>query len=300
MENIEYLKRFYNKIYNNLKITNKLKENSIIVSFFYITTNTAFRLLNESSIHSLNISEEAMKYLLSHNYIRAIGKDNRYMITAKGVWKIELDDNKMNSNTLIESIDKKYFKSLFQEFKISDKEKVVLLTMIVTRSFSNDFSLDLFSGKEELEIIKELITDSYAILKEHKVVKNLKEKDLFGTRPSNEAQVTNVLRHAAEKLVKKTNGLYMNLGKQRYYLNLYRDSHILKKDIIYLMSLIYENKMTENMLKDIIDFCKVKAHKKAIFLYGYRELMFISPYYDDFIEDSLKEFFFENGILEEN
>ena len=154
----------------------------------------------------------------------------------------------------------------------------------------------MFIGKEEVDIIKNLIIDAYNLLNSHKIIKTLKKDEIFGKRITSETQVAKILR-SAESLTKPTNGIYNAPGKRKYYLDLYKDSKILKEDIIFLLKLIYENKMATLMKQELINFCKYNAHKKAIFIYGIKDLEFINPYYDEFLEGSLKEFYLENGIF---
>ena len=287
-EYFKFLQKFYRKLQENLKFKNKLKNGSVFSTFMDIKSNPRYSFLKEASLEANKIPKLVLEYLLSKEYIRAIDKLDFYTITAKGVWEVETKEFNFNHNTLINILDEKLFSLFKQSGSITDKEKVILLSMITIRAFSEKTFLDLKIGDTILSEMEGLIKDSYNILKTQGFISTLKKEMIFGAK-GNEHPVSNLIRHT-DGLHKKTKGIYTAIGNQKYYLNLFKNNQISKNDLSYIIWLIFGNKVTWSAEEAINDFCIKNAYGKGIYLYNSNNLIFINPQYDNIIKDAFFEY----------
>lgn len=121
-----YLKRFYDKLYEDLLFDKKLKKDSVFLSFLDFKSNIRYRALESSAISGKKIPEVILSDLKRSNFIRPSDEINKYAITAKGVWEIEKNKNKVTEALIVDYLDKKFFDVYLGNKALSDKEKVIL------------------------------------------------------------------------------------------------------------------------------------------------------------------------------
>lgn len=283
-DSTHYLEKFYNKLFNNLLLGKKLRNKSIIISFLKIKSNTRYRLLDNSSISSLRIPEKVLVDLQKNNLIRST--DNRYqcVITAFGIWKIEMQKGVMNEQKMLEFLDGKFFNLFEGDKPLSDKEKVIITSMIAVRAFSDKSVVDLKKTEISMNALKEIIDSTHEKLVQLGVI-SLKSAELYGKR-GNEHPVSHLIRHT-DALPKKTKALFKAAGNQKYYLDLYGADELSQKDLGYLFWLVFEGKMSPDAVDDIIQFCNNVAYTKNIFVFNLKEHIFSNPMFDDIIHDAL-------------
>lgn len=288
-DSIEHLNKFYSKLYNNITLKKKLKKGSIIISFFNIKSNESYKLLDESAIESTNVPKEYFDLLVSSNYIRMTDKLNRYVITAKGIWLLENNKGNLDNAILIENIDEKYFNLFGEILKLTEKEKIIILSMIAVRSFSRESVIDLKKGDTTLNVMHDLIGSTYDVLSWNKIIMKLNKDELFGSK-GNEHPVSNLIRHT-DALLKKTKGIYKTLGKQKYFLDLQKDSSISQDALVLLLNLIFEETMTPQLKEEISKFCNDNAYSRSAYIFDMRTHKFAKPSYDGIINESLENYF---------
>lgn len=284
---LKYLRKFYRKLRDNLELKNKSKHSSILSAFFDIKSNARYTFLIKSSIESNKIPKNIFGTLLSKDYVMSIDKLDYYTITAKGIWEIETRELNLNCEYLIKIFDEKLFKLFKPLASITDKEKIILLFMITIRAFSEMTVLDLKVGDHILSQMEELLKDSYDLLNKYGYIKYLKKENIFGAK-GHEHPVSNLIRHT-DGLHKKTKGIYTAIGKQKYYLNLFKDNLILKDDLSFLIRLIFGNKITIEVEDALEEFCLKNTYSKGIYLYNSDNLIFINPQYDGVINEAVFE-----------
>jgi len=284
------LEKFYTKLYDNIILKKKKVYNrSIILQFFNLKSNDRYRLLEESGIpiYKLDTQPEIIKYLEKKDYIRETASINNYVITVKGIWQIENNKLVINEKILLEFLDDKFF-SFDKEIKkgLSDKEKIIIFSMIAIRSFSEDSAIEL-KRDETIKIeLKNIVDDSYDILKSLKFISKLEKKDLYG-KLGNELPVSNLFRHT-DSLPRPTKGLFKALGDQKYYLDLYTDKEISKDNLKYLFKKIFDGQNPSiEKLNSIYDFCCKVAHNKVIYIFDINRHIFSKPKYDNVLHETL-------------
>lgn len=292
----EYLKRFYSKLYDNLEISKKLKNKSVLRSFFVPTSsNSLLVLLNNSTIISESISNDTLEYLLAEGYIRAADKTNNYSITAKGVWQIELENKQISVDDLITEIDNRFFNFFTKNEGLKAKDKIIIFSMIAIRAFSEESAIDLKRSKSAEEALKEILEESCVILKEQKVISEKDKISKESATEESEGTIKYIFKRVTS-LPKITRGIF-KIGKDyKFYLDLYKNSNIKMRDFSFLFWLIYGNKMTEEMRARIFDFFVKIAYEKSVHLFDLKKHIFAKPDYDDVLKEALDEYFISRRI----
>lgn len=284
------LKRFYQKLYDTVeKNRKKLDKGSIFISFLNVKSNVRGDLLRQSAIESFQFLPDIIMYLENNGLIRETETAGQYVISAKGVWEIEKNNNVLNEAILLEYLDDKLFNLCKSAEKpLSERLKVVLLSMIAVRVFSIDSPLDLKKTSEKtLNAVKDTVDESYNILKSLNLISKLDTVDLYG-KPGNEHPVSNLLRHTDE-LPKVTRGIFKAPGNQKYFLDVYKNGQVSKDNLKYLFEKILgDKKLQDSELISLSDFCCKIAHEKSIYLFDdIKNYIFSKSKYDDVIKDTL-------------
>jgi len=286
-----YLKKFYDKLYDNLVMKKKLKNSSVLISFLEIKSNVRFRLLSESSIPCFKIPREALTNLLTRRLIRGTDEIDNYTITARGVWEYENGKNIIDEVFLIKYLDKKFFGFEDSQKSLSDKEKIILFSMIAARTFSKKSPIDLKKDETTNNIWQDILYNASEKLKSLDIISEKNQKEFHGklyAPKGNEHPVSNIIRHS-DQLPKKTKGLYKAPGEQKYYLDIYKDSKISKENLSYLFWLIFDDKLSDTVIEEVVNFCREIAYDKNIYIFNLQEHIFSRPEYDDIIRDSIRD-----------
>lgn len=288
-ENVQAsLNKFYQNLHTNIiKKKKKVKENSIIIAFLDSTSNDRYKLLNESAISAHKIPSNTLTELENKNFVRNTDILNHYTITAKGIWEIETKNDLISEQNLINYLDQKLFNVYnFSNKPLSDKQKVIIFSMLAARTFSEKSSIDLKIDDNILNVWEEIVEKSYEKLNSLKLISKLEKKDLYG-KAGTEHPVSNLYRHTDE-LPKKTKGIFKALGKQKYFLDIFKDSEISNENLNFLFNLIFDkNVLSSTEIYEISNFCNDIASNKNIYIFDPREHIFLNPKYDGIIRDVL-------------
>ena len=194
---IIYLTKFYKELRNNIlkNRKNDLKNNSVLLSLLEKKSNQILRLLICSSIPSFKISRNILNNLIAKKYIKVSDQDvDYYVITVKGIWEIEKTEGIIDEKLLLDFIDNKWF--VFEETTklLSEKEKIILLSMLAARTFSKESPINLKLNKLAINTWKEILEKSFYFLKENEIISKIKHSELF-KEGGNERIVSHIIRH---------------------------------------------------------------------------------------------------------
>ena len=284
-----HLQKFYNRLQSSLiKKYKKDRNISLLIWFLDIKSNDRFRLMKESSIKNTNIPREVLDELESGDLIRSTDIKDEYVITGKGVWKVESDSGLISEKMLVQTMDEKYFNPyLAVDKSLSDKHKIVILSMMAARAFSIDSAVDLKVNESTLDAWEDIIRKTYILLKELGIVKQMMDDLLFGKK-GNEHKVSNVYRHT-DALPKQTKGFFIAGRNQRYYLDLFNEGKESRlDDIRSLFRLIFGDKhLTVQERDKICSFCEEIATTKNIYIFDVEKHKYHNPKYGFMIRDAL-------------
>ena len=278
-----HLNRFYRILYENIKKYKKLKDNSIILSFLKTRKASIFRILKRSTMSSNLIPLETLTSLLKKGLIQNYGQFNTYIISAKGVWIIEKENDNMSLDLLFSFFNKEYF-NLKIEADLNDKEKVILFTMIATRTFSDKSTIDLKKDLIIRDKWKEIMEKTHNFLKTQSYI-NIKKEKLFNTT-GNIHIVSSLFRHN-NKMVQKTRGIYNYNRKQEYYLDIYKNNIFNDEKLTYLFWKLFDGKISNKEINIITNYCNEISLKDSIYLFNIKNHIFSMPKYDIKIKDAI-------------
>ena len=288
METIDYLEKFYNALSNSLiKRYEKEKYKSILVWFFEIKENDRLRIINDSKIKKIRIPNKIAEQLIKDNWIRESDSIGEYVITAIGIWYYENAKNIISHDLLLKEIDRKYFNTYNQtERPLSDRYKIILMSMIAARTFSIDSPMNLKKGDYALNAWEEIINKSYNLLNKLGLVTEMSDEKIFG-KPGNEHKVSSVIRNSND-ITKSIKGIYITARDQKYYLTLSSSRKINVNNLKFLFKQIIGGKKLSHPEIDMIsNFCNEIASTKSLYIFDLKEHIFHKPEFDNIIRDAL-------------
>lgn len=290
MKEDKYLELMYDKLYGTLLLKDKkIKENSLLFTFFDIKSNDRLRLLIEGGTISSDIPLNIKKKLLNNKYIRETSEVNIISLTAKGIFHVEKLKEKLNHESIIEKIDHKFF-NLFHEVQreLTEKEKIIILSLISARAFSIDSTADLKRSNKAQEEWGEIFVKCYHFLKKLNIITKLTEEDLFGKKGL-EHPVSNVFRHT-DSLPKLTRTVFSAPGNQKYFLNLYEKDYLDLEKLRYILKKIFKDlNIDYSLANEISEFFRDITYTKDVYLFDQKKHIFSDIKYDKIINDLLRD-----------
>lgn len=263
---MESLEKIYYGLRDVLKDEKKLINESVMLSFLNIKSNTRLLYLSRSAISdSVLFGDE--EPLLAQGLIQKI--DDKYCITAKGIWQFEAQ-RLVDEGKLVEFMQEKFFNCPdAEDTRLSEREKVILLAMIFARTFSTEAVVDLKLSDHYLDRWKTILLKALALLSELGCISKLTNKTLFGGE-SNVHPVYGTIRHT-DYLPKKTLLIFTALGNQDYYLNLDCEGEINKRLLKKLFLMIFEREAPLSMseTEHIASLCTDIANEEAFFCFDH-------------------------------
>jgi len=283
---IKYLMKFYDVLYDNLERENKLKDKSVLISFLRTNKTPRYKLLTKSAIASSKIPNKIINFLLSEQLIASTNEIESYTITAKGVLTIENEKGRLDEDSFISYINKEYF-TIEKQKKVTDNEKVVLFSMIAARTFSDKSPLHLETGSSSVDKWKQILDLSCDELISLKVIPKTTKNKLY-SKTGNEHVVSNLIRHNIY-LSPKIKGIYHSMGSQNYYLDIYDDSKISNDKLSYLFWKIFNGNLNSESIEQIAKFCNKLSDDMSIYIFNLDVHIFSTPKYDMIVKDCLKD-----------
>lgn len=282
------LRKFYSQLLNNTK--SKLSRNQTSVLLYFLKTReaTRFSLLRKSSLSPPYIEVSAIPSLLELGYIQGMEELNTYTITAKGTWYIEKRDNKISEDDIINYIDTNFY-TMTKKEKMNHTEKVILLSLLMTRSFSLDSCVDLnkeeYVKNEWLNVLKK----SYDVINAYVKNDNRKVKKDNMFKPRANVHIVSYLFRHNNKMKQKTKDIYSYSGDQQYYLNVYSKDKINVENLGYLFYKVFEGNLNSEQVEKISSLCNKASEDHSIYLFDVANHEFAHPKYHIIIRDALIE-----------
>ena len=281
---------FLDKIYTRLKSTlillKKYKQESVLFSFYQITTNGGYEVLDQSSINANEIPKEILMNYLRNGYIRPTDKIEKFAITGKGVWAIESEINNLSVDDLIKFNDLKFFNLFGKKRELDGKEKVILLAMLGSRCFSKQSAVDILTKKQILDSWKDIIDYTQKFLIENNILGT--NINLYINLKANEHAVSKLFHHTGE-LLKKTKGIYKAPGQRKYYLEVLMEDSQSNRNISYLFWLIFGKKINQIGESTLVNYLRTIAYDKIINIQNPSMNKYLNMRYDKPIIESFRE-----------
>lgn len=286
MSNLDilYLSKFYDLLYENLKSTKKIEEDSVLLTFIKTRKNTIYKIIKQSMINGHNIPRNMLQSLLDKEYIKPYEKFNSFIITSKGVWIMEKNRNVLDETILLSFLNNEYFSKTVKDENLNDKEKVILFAMILGRSFSKESAVSLKYSDSIIDKWLEILEKSYSLLKDINIITYKKERVFTGTK--NVDIVSSMFRHNND-MMEKTLGIYNFTRNQEYFFNVLKNNYFDDEKLSYLFYKLFQGKLNSDQIKTINELCNNVSRNYSIFLYDVASHVFALPEYDLKIKDCL-------------
>jgi len=255
--------QFYDRLFEYLleNVTDFKEGGSVFIKFLKAQSNTAMDYLDNAAISFDETNPLLLNELIEGGFIRGGKEFSKYVITAKGVWEVENILDKIDCQRLVNELDD-YKYDVKWGGKLSDIEKVALLTLISLRAFYKKTPLNRKNGDIFVENTKEIISTVTKFLTNYneKFNPNLKRK-------TRENLVDSIFARL-NKLPKKTRGLYKS-ESYKNWLNIYSEevNVISEEKLGYLLWKIFGGDLSIEKQNAINNFCNeiLLRHKNYIY-----------------------------------
>jgi hypothetical protein len=286
----ELLKDFYDSYRDSFESRKRIGSKSILTSSLDVKNTVRFGSLRESALSAHKVDPSALSELLGLGLVRQSDEVSKYVITASGIWVVETESLLIDEAKLIEFLDTKYFKLFRPPAKgISEKEKIIIMTLISARAFSAESRADLQKDENTRDTWKKIVEETYEMLKSLGVISETERDELFRKKNSSgtEHPVSQLIRHS-DKLPPKTRDIFKVIKPQKYYLDLY-DGHRFSPDgLAYLFWLIFRGEVDPSGFDDILKFCNHISYDYSKYISQYPVHPFSNPEYDAILREALK------------
>ena len=284
------LSKFYDGYRYQLESSGKLKSGSMLIACLKMKKNDRFRPLKDSAIDGHKIPPSLLSQLKDQGFIRGSGEVSKFVITGRGIWIVEVQRGLIDEARLLDFVDANYFEELFEDAKPpSDKEKVILLSMISARAFSEDSAIDMKRNPEVNGAWLQLFKICSSKLREMRLIAT-EDENLFSDGLKYEDVASHFIRHT-DQLPRKTRGIYTASKKRdnKYYLDVSRDGEIDQDRLAFLIWLIVDSQITPETIDRFHEFCTSIAYDHYALLFEHEKHIFASPRFDEALRSAIIE-----------
>jgi len=189
---------------------------------------------------------------------------NVYILTAKGAWAVETKFLGYSINDLLEKIDKERFGDDSKNEKTSDKNKVILLSLLSTRAFSKE---TVASYRDDMlaEAFWKILSESAKFLLENKII-STEFADMYDETGSKGKFGT--LLGEIDKLQQSTLGIFVPKSST-YHLDVADEEGDLNSNkIVHIFKVIFEE-IPLSLIEPLNEFCFNISRTYGILLSSY-------------------------------
>ena len=290
----EILKRFYDVFTEAMEGRHKYG-GSVFFPLMETTSAKRAEIIRNSKIN-INYEEfckEDVKSLVKSNYLMAADCPDCYTLTAKGLFEVEERLELINKEKLLDNIQVKYFDIFNNGSKLTDKEKIVLFSLICSRSYSITSCMKLESFGSENDIWMTIFRKCSTFLKNLQLISDIpnaitQEVDNY------DVPLMYLMSHINE-LQKKTNNLYSFTKSRCYYLDLEKDGKISTQHLIQLFAKIFTYVLDEHKIEQVHEFINSISNNELMKMSEHKGMDFSKPEIDLILEKSLQEAILEGS-----
>ena len=256
-------------LYDNLRgvyvgLGHKYVSNSVYLGLMALGSKTRrMRVLLDAALPTSALNGVDAQ-LVSLGLAEYAGADGRITLSSRGIWEAERAKEILDVPGLLDYIDAKWF-NCFADTNAapSDKEKVILFTLLSARSFSAGTGVQL-GRKHTHEAWTDLVLAVSSHLAAQRVIQDTNAAEALrslsigaGLQP-----IVKFFRYS-EYLPKKTDGVFV--AKQlNYYLDLAVEDTLDAKKLSNLFRLVLSDRVDFTGIDTLVDFCRGRAYDIAV------------------------------------
>ncbi len=259
----------------------RYKKNSVLFSIIKMTNNARHEFFRETAEEY--IDPPTSSFLIELGLIRGTDYKSRYSFTGAGLHYTEI--NILGNNNYLNALDSEYF-NVFEDISIGDRERIILLTMVALRTFSDKAAVDMRESTGIMDAWWEIMLNINDLLIEHDVISASSSLRGNATKSKIEHPASHLIRHS-DTLNRATKGIYINKSLN-YYLSVFENGIINVDKLSNILELIFEKKQDSLVLSDFSSemrsFCRIHGLDVAS---SFQEDYFDSKY-DDYISGAFE------------
>jgi len=287
---LKYLEALYESLLISInEIGKKFIEGSALFALMKMFSNDAYNVMLNSSIEISDSVQSDLEPLKQFDYIKLSDLStnrNSYQITAKGIYYVESIRYGFDIYKILEFIQEEKLDFKIAQKPLTNKEKVIVTSLIAMRAFNEDSSMDLNDENRTQQWEKIIKTKIIPFIDKKDIIDPQK---IFSQRVGHENPVSYLMRRAND-LPKKTSNMFTSLNNNQYYLNIdTSEKNIAIKQIAYLLGKVF------NDIKDIEDANEIKRYLCDIAqsqgLYVYDNFEFINFDWDKVINNAIDKLY---------
>ena len=243
-------------------ISKDTTQKSTFLPFIVSSSGKRSEILRKSVVDITyeNFSHDDIKKLFNNAFIMKADRPNCFSLTAKGLFCAEELLGTVDLDQLLNSIQNKYFNTFINPGKLDDMEKITLLTLIVSRSFSENTCMKVDTFSRENNIWVRIFQKSAEFLFEIDLISDIPDR-ISNPSENQEHLISFIMRHM-NKLQEKTKNIYSFTRSKCYYISLDSVNGFSFDGLTFLFSKVFDRVLTYNETERITNFiCRHPAPK---------------------------------------
>jgi predicted transcriptional regulator len=276
------LSQMYESYKKWLQVNKRYKKNSVLFSILKMTKNTRHEFLRVTAEKYIDLPTAS--FLIDEGLIRETDEKGSYSFTGKGLEYTETEI--IGNNEYFSALDEDYF-NVFDNISIGDRERIILLTMVALRTFSDKATVDMRDSTG----IKDAWWEVMLLVNDLMVENNIIPASSSLRNATNESKIehpaSHLIRHS-DVLPRATKGIFSKTGKNQYYISISQEGVLNIDKLADVLELIFENNhhylTLSTISSEMRSFCRLHGLDVASSL---QEDYFDSKY-DDFISGTFE------------
>lgn len=290
MEYLIELKKIYTKLQQSIA-TQEGKALPTSLLFYLVDKGSEtkrYRILMDAAVDVVMVNRDILEQLLHNKYIMLVENRTKFILTVQGIWQAEQLFELCNQDKLLSFIETKYFKFKEVEQELKDKEKIMLLELLLLRAYSVESAVNFKKAPESYnDKVRKITLDIGDFLCSHSVISDTTYKEDLQRTDRKLPAIVHFFRYT-ETLAKKVSGYYM-ADSLKYYLNLKStDADDMTAKLEMLFSRVFGNALTSDVMQEIVNKSTDYAYVQAADLFDRGRHIYATIEYDDIIERSLR------------
>lgn len=278
---------FYNLLASNIKKKKfQIRKNSMFITLIEATQSNVLQIIHNSAIPGHTLSSESLKQLLEQKMIKKNDDTLKYIITARGIWAAEKRLDIINETVLLDYFETKKFSLPIEKTEdLEYREKVIIFSLIATRSFSKKSWLNVQSQSGLQECLKDIFDLAAQKLVDLNVITPKNKTELY-YRAAHDPPALSILRRVPG-IQARTKFIYQHDTSLHYWLEMPESDDEFVSKLAWLFFMIFKEKLSFENLDSINEFCIEISHEKSIFVFDLDQHTFASPKYDELVKDAI-------------
>lgn len=290
LDDISYkvLDYFYN-VFLKVDTIKLKKEGSVFFQFIENTSGNRADILRNSTVNTEyeDIPRTVIEELVEDNYIMRAECNSCFALTAKGLFTIEEHRGLIDLEKLLIEFHKKYFSVFKGEGKLKDVEKIVLFSLLCSRSFSLNACMKVDSFGRENDTWKRIFRKSAMMLKDMEIISVIHPK-LEETEEGYETPLMYIMRRM-NNLQEKTRNIYRFNKNRCYYLDLDVKNEISISGVTFLFQKVFDRVLSLTDMESITEFMNRISSEEIIHMNEHNGRKYSKPEIDLLLERSLQD-----------